>query len=418
MGKTIVEKVFSKKSHSDVHAGDVITAEVDTIMMNDASGPLAIDFFEKMGVCKVAHPERVVAIIDHYVPCPNSKVAQLQQMLFSFKDKYGIKLIPSGGGIAHQVLDELKCVAPGKLIVGCDSHSTTHGYLGSVGIGIGASDLACSLISGELWFKVPETILVKLTGSLNKGICGKDVALYLLKKIGGDGANYKCLEFTGSGLASLSMDDRRTICNLAAESCAKCAIMSIDDKAKQYMDCRGIDYSDFSVSDSDAIYAKEIEIDLSKVPCMLSLPSTADNAVPLAEKKGLRIDMAVIGTCTNGRIGDFEEIDRILSKTEKKFAVETLVIPASAEIYSQMMERGYAKKLIDRGAMILPPGCGPCCGSSPGTPRDGFNVISTANRNFIGRMGNVNSYIYLASPSSVACSALLGVISTEEDLDV
>ncbi len=410
MARTVAEKIFSIKAHREVRSGDIVMAEVDTVMMNDASGPLAIDYFNKMGATKVARPDRVVAIIDHYVPCPNAKVAGLQQMLYDFSARFGIRLVEAGGGIAHQVVDELGLVAPGKLLVGCDSHSTTYGYLGSLGIGIGASDLATCLVDGELWFKVPETIRVELKGALRPGVMGKDLALHLLHMIGGNGANYRALEFHGEGISSLSMDDRKTICNLAAESCAKCAVMDVDDRAMEYMKSRGLDASGCVRADEDASYLDRIEIDLSRIPPMISLPSTADNAVPASQCAGMKIDMALIGTCTNGRISDFELVDRVLSESDRPFAVETLVIPSSREVYLEMSKRGYVQRLLEKGAMILPPGCGPCCGSSPGTPRDGAKVLSTANRNFIGRMGNAKSEIYLASPVTVAKSALEGKV--------
>ncbi|MBR1918166.1 MAG: 3-isopropylmalate dehydratase large subunit [Spirochaetales bacterium] len=410
MARTVAEKIFSSKAHREVRSGDIVMAEVDVVMMNDASGPLAIDYFGRMGARSVARPDSAVAIIDHYVPCPNSKVAGLQQMLYDFCRRFGIRLVEAGGGIAHQVVDELGLIAPGRLLVGCDSHSTTYGYLGSLGIGIGASDLASCLVDGELWFKVPETIRVDLNGSLRIGVTGKDVALYLLRMIGGNGANYRSIEFHGKGISSLSMDDRKTICNLSAESCAKCAVMDVDERAIEYMKLRGIDTSNIVHGDEDASYIERIEIDLSSVPPMISLPSTADNAVPAENCLGMEIGMALIGTCTNGRISDFELVDRVLRESDRKFAVETLVIPSSREVYLEMTRRGYVQTLLERGAMILPPGCGPCCGSSPGTPRDGVRVLSSANRNFIGRMGNAKSEIYLASPVTVAASALEGKV--------
>jgi len=411
MPKTIVEKIFSTKSKTDARAGDTVDAEIDAILTNDASGPLSIDYFEKMGGSCVVHPERVVAIIDHYVPCPNDKVSRLHQKLYDFTDTYGIKLVEAGGGIAHQVFDELNYIAPGKLIIGGDSHTTTHGYLNNVSLGVGASDLAFALITGTLWFKVPHTIRVNLTGVLHKGVVGKDVALYLLSMLGSDGANYRALEFHGDGLGCLSMDDRRTICNLAAESCAKCAVMVFDEQAAIHAKARNIDISGVVAADEGCTYCDTIEIDLAKVPSMIALPARADIAVPLARQLGMRIDMVVIGTCTNGRISDFEEVDEILKTSSGPFKVETLIVPASLETYRYIIKRGIADRLLERGAMILPPGCGPCCGSSPGTPRDGFNVLSTANRNFIGRMGNVRAHIYLSSPAVAIASALAGCVT-------
>lgn len=409
---TIVEKILSRKAGKDVRAGEIITAEVDAILTNDAAGPLAIDYFRKMGAGKVVHPERIAAIVDHYVPCPNSRVAGLHQMLYDFCSDNGIRL--STSGIAHQVFDELGYVIPGRLIIGSDSHTTTHGYAGCIAIGVGASDTASAMIDGELWLKVPETILVEFKGSLRSGVYGKDVALYLLSVLGAAGGNYKAIEFTGEGLSSLSIADRKTICNLAAECSAKCAVFPVDSIAEEYISSRGLSAGEAVYPDKDASYLEKLTIDLGSIPPMISKPARADIAVPVSECAGLRIDMAVIGTCTNGRIEDFMEVDRILCETEEPFRSETLVIPASQAVLSEMMERGYAQRLVAKGAMLLPPGCGPCCGSSPGTPRDGMNVISTANRNFIGRMGNVRSDIYLASPVTVARAALKGRIPRED----
>lgn len=411
MGKTIAEKIFSLKANLDVNAGDTVDAQIDAILTNDASGPLSIDYFEKMGGVKVVNPERVVAIIDHYVPCPSSKVAALHQKLYDFRDKYNIRLEEAGQGIAHQVFDELKYVRPGWLIIGGDSHSTTHGYLGNVSVGVGASDLAFALITGKLWFKVPQTIKVIFKGKQKQNVSGKDIAIYMLTKLGSDGANYKALEFHGDGLENLSMEDRKIICNLAAECSAKCAIMPIDEKAINYCKSREIEIPQIIQADEDSNYIETIEIDLAEIEPMVSLPCRADNAVTLNEIEGLKIDMVLIGTCTNGRISDFEVVDSIIKNKNGKFKVETLIVPSSFETYKQMVERGYLANLLEKGAMVLPPGCGPCCGSSPGIPRDGFKVLSTANRNFLGRMGNTKAEIYLCSPAVAAASALTGGIT-------
>lgn len=414
MKQTVAEKIFSRKAGFEVFAGDIITAEVDACLTNDASGPLMIDYFRKMQADRVAHPERVAAILDHYVPCPNSRVAALQQSLFDFRDQYGIRLVDAGEGIAHQVFDELGMVRPGSLIVGGDSHTTTHGYLNCVAVGVGASDLACAVSSGELWFKVPQSIRVDFTGTLRPGVQGKDVALYLLSRLGSSGANYKAVEF-GDGVSALSIADRKTICNLLAEACAKCAIMPFDETAQAYCRERGIGASEAVFPDEGCSYCERLVIDLSAVSCMLSVPHSVANAKPVAELAGTPIEMAVMGTCTNGRLEDFEAIAPLLKKTDRPFCVQTLVIPASRSIYAAITENGIASLLLKKGAMLLPPGCGPCCGSSPGVPRDGFRVISSANRNFLGRMGNTKASIYLASPRVVIASALAGCITQPQE---
>lgn len=416
MAKTIVEKVLSRKSGRDAHAGDIVVARVDVALTNDASGPLMIDYFRKMEADSVAHPESVVAILDHYVPCPNSRVAGLHQSLYDFKEQFGIRLVDGGEGIAHQVFDELGYVKPGSLIVGGDSHTTTHGYLNCLGIGVGASDLACAVYAGELWFRVPETIKINLTGALGEGICGKDVALWLLGALGSDGGNYKAVEFGGDGISCLTIDDRKTICNLFAECCAKCAIMPFDKVAEEYCKARGISCSEAVSADEGCLYCREIQAGLSSIPHMVSVPHSVAGAVPLETLAGTKVDMAVIGTCTNGRVGDFTAIETLLKTVKEPFRAETLVIPASRRTYREIIRLGIADMLLSKGAMILPPSCGPCCGSSPGVPRDGFNVISTANRNFLGRMGNVKANIYLSSPLVVAASAIAGKMIDPKEL--
>ena len=416
MAKTMAEKIFSQKAGSDVSAGDVITAGVDVIMTNDASGPLTIDYFHKMHAAKVMNPENVIAIIDHYVPCPSRKVAGLQQMLFDFASTYGIQVIPGGEGIAHQVLDELNLVQPGRLIVGGDSHTIAQGYLNCAAVGVGASDLAVAIQTGSLWFKVPETIRVEFVGSLHPGITGKDVALHLLRSFENIATNYRAIEFGGDGVASLSIHDRKTICNLMAECSAKCAIMPFDEVAETYCRERNIQFDGVVSSDRGCQYAHTIEVDLAAITYQVSLPHHAAKAVPISLVTGQKINMVLMGTCTNGRLEDFQEVHQVIQQTDRPFAVETLVVPASRTIYLQMVEAGYVALLLKKGAMILPPGCGPCCGSSPGIPGDHAIVLSTANRNFIGRMGNPSAEIYLSSPRVAAATALTGEITNPEEL--
>lgn len=418
MKQTVAEKIFSRKVGHQVKAGDIVTARVNSCLTNDASGPLMIDYFHKMQANRVAHPDQVAIIIDHYVPCPNSRVAALQQSLFDFHNQYGVQLVDAGEGIAHQVFDELGMVKPGSLIVGGDSHTTTHGYLNCIAVGVGASDLACAVSTGELWFKVPQTIRVDFTGTLRPGVSGKDVALYLLTKLGSNGANYKAVEF-GAGLDALSIADRKIICNLCAESCAKCAIMPFDKVAECYCREHNIDASGAVFPDEGCTYSQKILIDLSAITYMISVPHSVATAKPIIDVLGTPIEMAIMGTCTNGRLEDFESIAPILHSTNHSFRAQTLVIPASRSIYEAIVMNGIATSLLKKGAMILPPSCGPCCGSSPGVPRDGFRVISTANRNFLGRMGNTKASIYLASPRVVIASALAGhIVRPEEDANV
>ncbi len=416
MGKTSAEKIFSRKTGTDVKAGDVIMAQVDAAMSNDASGPLTIEIFHNMNASRVPYPERIAFILDHYVPCPDSKVAKLQQSVFDFSRQHGIFLCRGGEGIAHQVFDERGYVQPGRLIVGGDSHSTTYGYLNCLGIGIGSSDMAMVFQSGELWFKVPETIRIDFTGKPAELIGGKETALWLIRQLGANGGNYKAIEFGGPGLTYLTMDDRKTICNLMAECCAKCAIMPFDQAAQQYCRERGIPAEGAVFPDEDAPYAQRLTVDLSQVGHIIACPHGVANGVELSELIGKPVDMVLLGTCTNGRLEDFRGVYRLLKRVPGRFQTETLVVPASRTVYLAMTEEGITAELLSRGAAILPPSCGPCCGSSPGVPRDHFTVLSTANRNFLGRMGNTSANIYLGSPVVAAAAALTGAFTDPKEL--
>ena len=409
---TAIEKLLSIKSGAVAFAGDTIVADVDVVLTNDASGPLSLEVLRRMEAESVAFPERILMVMDHYVPCPNRQVAVMQQEMLDFGLKHGVAVLAGGEGIAHRVLDELYYVRPGRLIVGGDSHTTAHGYLGSAGIGAGASDIAMLIHTGTLWLKVPETIAVRFTGKLSPNVCGKDAALYLLSVLGPDGANYRALEFIGPGLKALPMNDRRTLCNMMAESGAKCAIMPLDETGRSYCEEMGIPVEADISSDAGCRYERIVEIDLAGIAPQIAPPHSPANSVPLASLENTPIDVVVIGTCTNGDIEDFQVFDSFVPENCRKFAAETIAVPASRRVYEAMTAQGITSRLLARGAVILPPGCGPCCGSSPGVPRDGQNVLSTANRNYIGRMGNTKADIYLGSPASAAAAAVTGRIAS------
>lgn len=416
MGKTIAEKIFSQKSGTDAWANSVVMAQVDAAMSNDASGPLTIEIFHKMNARQVPCPERIAFILDHYVPCPDSKVAGLQQSVFDFAAAYNIPVCGAGEGIAHQVFDERGYVQPGRLIVGGDSHTTTYGYLNCLGIGIGSSDMAMVFQSGRLWFKVPETIRIDFIGKPDTAIGGKEIALWLLRMLGADGGNYKAVEYGGEGLAFLSMNDRRTICNMMAECCAKCSVMPLDAAARNYCQERGLPTEDAVEADADCQYCARYTVDLSEIRHLVACPHSVDSGVELEVLRGKTVDMVLLGTCTNGRLEDFRAVYSVLQKVPGPFQAETLVVPASRNVYLSMIQEGIAGELASRGAMILPPSCGPCCGSSPGVPRDGFTVLSTANRNFLGRMGNTKANIYLGSPLVATAAALTGKFTDPKEL--
>jgi 3-isopropylmalate/(R)-2-methylmalate dehydratase large subunit len=411
--QTIAEKILSSHASKAAHAGDVVMASVDVVMATDGSGPLALDFYEKMDGNGVFDVTRVLMVLDHYVPCPNDKVARLHDRMRRFHKDGMCTLFDLGEGICHQLLPEKGYIQPGALVIGGDSHSTTYGALNCFGTGLGSSDLASAMISGKIWFRVPESIRIELSGSLPPGSYAKDVALWLVGQIGAAGGTYKALEFCGDGISSLSISERMTICNLMVETGAKCAIMPFDDNVAAHMAGQKLPfrYGGSVSADAEAKYEREINCDLESIPPMLARPHQPDNIIPLADLEGTPIHMGVLGTCTNGRMDDLEIAMTVLGEKKLAAGFELLVIPASRIVYAEASRRGLLAAFVDKGAVVLPPGCGPCCGSSPGIPSDGENVMSTANRNFLGRMGNVKANIYLASPASVAAAATTGVVT-------
>ncbi len=403
-GQTIAEKIFSTHAGTVVRAGDNIIAAIDLAMATDGSGPLTLDLFRKMGGQSVFDPEKVVMVLDHYVPCPNDKVAALHDSMRAFADAGQCRLLELGEGICHQLLPEKGFVRPGQLIVGADSHSTTYGAFNALGTGIGSSDLAAAMITGKLWFRVPETVRIILTGSFRPYVTAKDLALFLVGTLGADGAAYKAVEFAGPAVDKLTMDDRMTVCNMMVETGAKCALMPGDSINQACYHTPVIPV----VADADAVYAESLNVDLAAIEPMLALPHQVDTVALVAAHEGLPVHMGVLGTCTNGRISDLQLALSVMGDAPLAPGFELLVVPASRAIYLDALRHGLIEKLVDKGAVILPPGCGPCCGSSPGIPSAGENVVSTANRNFIGRMGNVGANIYLASPATVAACAVSG----------
>jgi 3-isopropylmalate/(R)-2-methylmalate dehydratase large subunit len=410
--QTIAEKILSSRAGKAVYAGDVAMASVDVVMATDGSGPLTLDFYEKMNGGGVFDPARVLMVLDHYVPCPNDKVARLHDRMRKFHRDGMCTLFELGEGICHQLLPEKGYIRPGALVIGGDSHSTTYGAFNSFGTGLGSSDLASAMISGRAWFRVPESFRVVLSGSLSPGSHAKDVALWLVGKIGAAGGTYKALEFGGDGIQGLSISERMTICNLMVETGAKCAIMPFDGRLAAHLAEQGPSSGSGGVSaDAGAEYERGINCDLKSIPPMLARPHRTDDVVPLAELEGTPIHMGVLGTCTNGRLDDLEVALAVLGSKRLVNGFELLVIPASRTVYAEASRKGILADFAEKGATILPPGCGPCCGSSPGIPSDGENVMSTANRNFLGRMGNVKANIHLASPASVAAAAATGVVA-------
>ena len=411
MHQTIAEKIISSHCGWAASAGETAVVAIDLAMATDGSGPLAIELFHQMEKGNLHDPAKIIMVLDHYVPCPNDKVARLHDAMRRFCNDTGCTLFDLGEGIGHQLLPEKGYIVPGAIVVGADSHAGTYGAINALGTGIGSSDLAAVMATGKLWFKVPGTIKIELGGCLAEQVTAKDLALYIVGLLGSSGANYKSLEFCGPALSSLDMDDRLTICNMMVETGAKCSIMPFDQITEIYLARTQSQRFNPVAADQRAIYENILRVDLNRVAPQIAAPHQVDNVHAIAELAGTSIDMVVIGTCTNGRLKDLQQAASLLDKYGKTADVELLVVPASRQIYSQAAGLGLLEIFSRHGAMILPPGCGPCCGSSAGIPGDNKNIFSTANRNFLGRMGNIKAGIYLGSPLAAAAAAITGKIT-------
>lgn len=401
-GKTIAEKILGAHSGHTVSAGEIALCDVDLIMMHDAMGPLVIGAFEEMGGEKVFDPQKVVVVFDHCTPPSNEKLANIHAFIRSFVTKQGLVFYEGGRGICHQLMVESGLVQPGSLVVGSDSHTCTYGALGSLSTGLGATDIATAMLSGQLWFKVPETIRITLHGKLPLMCSSKDIILSVIGLLGADGANYKSVEFYGDYLETCGLAQRLTIANMLVEMGAKCGFTCHSSLGIQ--------------ADPDAVYVREISIDLSTLVPTVAKPHTVDNVCPAREVEDIQIQQAVLGSCTNGRIEDLEAAAAILGGKHVHEGVRLLVFPASETVLKQAASSGVLGTLIDAGATICTPGCGVCVGTLGGIPADGEVVISSTNRNFKGRMGNNTAKIYLASSETVAASALTGRITDPRTL--
>lgn len=410
-GKTISEKIFSAHAGTDSYAGDIVVAELDFVMGQDGTSPLAIRALEDMGVTEVFDPSRVALVMDHSSPSPLEGVSALHTIMRDFGKRTGAKVYDVGCGVCHQLIPENGHVVPGDLMVGCDSHTCTYGALNVFSTGVGSTDGAAAMAAGKLWFKVPETIKVTFTGELSPGVFSKDLILYLAGQIGADGATYKALEFDGPVIEDLSVDARMTMSNMAIEVGAKAGLMEADAKTLAWFEGRGERVPAPVSADDDAVYSQELVYDASTIGPQVAKPHSVDNVSPIEEVVGTPVAQGFIGTCTNGRLEDFAIAAKILEGKHIHPDVRLIVAPASADIYLAAMEAGYIQTFVKAGAAVVTPGCGPCVGTHNGVPSDGENVISTANRNFKGRMGNSNAFVYLGSPATVAASMLEGKIS-------
>lgn len=396
-GKTIAEKILSSHAGVSAYANDVVLADVDIVMMHDANGPLAVRAFRNMGGSKVFNPDKVVVIFDHCCPPSNEKLANIHAFLRDFVKEQGLRFYEGGRGVCHQLMVESGLIKPGSLVVGTDSHTCTYGALGSLSTGLGATDISTVLKEGKLWFRVPETIRVILKGMLPPGCSAKDIILNVIGRLGADGANYLSVEFYGEYLEHSSLSQHLTMTNMLVEMGAKCGFTCHSGLGIQ--------------ADADAGYLKTVEFDLSTVEPAVARPHTVDNVCPVTMVEGTAIQQAVLGSCTNGRLEDFEAAAGILKGKHIAGGVRLLALPASETVLKEMAESGILATLIQAGATICTPGCGVCVGTLGGVPADGEVIISSTNRNFKGRMGNNKAFIYLASPETVAASALTGKIS-------
>ncbi|HHE04524.1 MAG TPA: 3-isopropylmalate dehydratase large subunit [candidate division WOR-3 bacterium] len=411
MGKTISEKIISEHVGRDVKAGEIVVAKVDVAMVQDGTGPLAIQELQKLNLERVFDNNNTILFIDHASPSPKKELSNAQKMLREFSKKTGAYLSEVGEGVCHQRLVE-SWVNPGDLIVGADSHTCTSGALGAFATGMGSTDVALAFALGKVWLKVPETYKFVIQGKLPDGVFSKDVILYIIGKIGADGATYKAMEFEGETIRDLTMEARFTITNMAIEAGGKTGLIATDDTTREYLvkHGRGSRFKDIK-SDPDAKYEKTYEINVSDIEPMVSFPHTVDNVRKISDVGNVKIDQVYIGTCTNGRIEDLRIAASILKGRKRHKDTRLIVIPASKDVFIQALKEGLLEIFVEAGAAIESPGCGPCVGIHKGVLGDGESVLSTQNRNFKGRMGNPEGFIYLASPATAAATAIEGVIT-------
>jgi len=411
MGQTIAEKIISKHAGYDVKAGELCIAKVDVAAVQDGTGPLMVQEFKKLGKAKPANPERCILFIDHASPSPRKELSNSHMVLREFAKETGAILSETGCGVCHQRLVE-SFVNPGEILVGADSHTCTSGALGAFSTGMGSTDVAVAMAMGKTWLKVPHTFKVVVNGEFPKGVYAKDLILHLIGLIGADGATYRALEFHGSTIENMTMADRFTLANMAVEAGAKAGLFVTDEKTKAYLKEKGRE-DKFTIiePDADAIYERTIEIDVTTLEPTVSCPHTVDNTKKAKELSDVKVDQVFVGTCTNGRIEDLRVVAEILKGNKVHPSVRMIVVPASKDVYKQAIEEDIITTLIDAGAQILGPGCGPCVGVHAGILGDGEVCLATQNRNFQGRMGNTKGFIYLSSPAVAAHSAITGYIT-------
>ena len=418
MAMTMTQKILAAHAGlKEVSAGQLIQAKLNIVLGNDITTPVAVNEFKKAGFEGIYDKDKVVIVLDHFVPNKDIKAAEQSKTCREFACDHCISHFYDVGkmGIEHALLPEQGIVTAGDCIIGADSHTCTYGALGAFSTGVGSTDMAAGMATGKAWFKVPSAIRFHLTGALKPNVSGKDVILTVIGMIGVDGALYKSMEFTGPGVASLSMDDRLCICNMAIEAGAKNGIFPVDDRTLEYLKGRSEREPVIYTADEDAPYEKTIEMDLSKIEPTVACPHLPENTRPAKELENIRIDQVVIGSCTNGRMEDMEAAYRILNGKTVAKGVRCIIIPATMAIYRECIQRGYTTAFIDAGAVVSTPTCGPCLGGYMGILAEGERCVATTNRNFVGRMGHVKSEVYLASPATAAASALTGCITEPKE---
>ena len=416
MGKTLAEKILSQKSGSDARAGSIVVAEVDLVFAQDTTGPLTVRQFQTSGFEHLANPNKTALFLDHAAPSPNYELSSEHILLRHFAQQTGCLIFDIGDGICHQLVAE-SLAKPGDVIIGADSHTVTAGGLGVFATGMGSSDIAIAFGLGKTWFRVPESIKVVVSGNFPEGVYAKDLILRLIGNIGANGATYKALEFSGDTVDSMSMSQRFTMANMAVEAGAKAGLFATDNMTKDYLISQGRGNHYQSVfPDADATYEQTININVAELEPTISKPHTVDNIALARELMGTKIQQVFIGTCTNGRLEDLAIAANILKGKKRHPETRLIVAPASRQVLLAAIKAGYIQSLIEAGAVILPPGCGACLGLHQGVLGDGESCLSTANRNFKGRMGSPQAFIYLGSPATAAATAITGEITDPREV--
>ncbi|MBR6222901.1 MAG: 3-isopropylmalate dehydratase large subunit [Lachnospiraceae bacterium] len=419
MGMTMTQKILAAHAGLDhVEAGQLIEADLDMVLGNDVTTPVAIHEMDKFNTKEVFDKDKIAMVLDHFTPNKDIKSAEHCKCVREYAKEHDITNFFDVGemGIEHALLPEKGLVVAGDAVIGADSHTCTYGALGAFSTGVGSTDMAAGMATGKAWFKVPSAIKFNITGKFNKWVSGKDLILHIIGMIGVDGALYKSMEFVGDGIAELTMDDRFTIANMAIEAGAKNGIFPVDDKTIAYMKEHSVREYKVYEADADAVYDEEYTIDLSKLKSTVSFPHLPENTHTIDDCGDIAIDQVVIGSCTNGRMDDMRIAAKVLEGKKVKKGLRCIVIPATQAIYLQSMEEGLLKTFIEAGAIVSTPTCGPCLGGHMGILAQGEKAVATTNRNFVGRMGHVDSEIYLASPAVAAASAITGKISSPDEL--